>query len=156
MLTLIQSIFEIQIMLQSVSRLTAIVLPNGCCCYYYYYIIAVLKYGPDTTPSKPPHTPVNTWLLVWPSELQRQSQDPSGTFFLENPTAFPSFSPIITPRLKTASEIWGKAQPDCLKLTQPQREKKTLLLLSHNFPLLGRQPLLSLATRKPNERQRKS
>lgn len=45
MLTLIQSIFEIQIMLQSVSRLTAIVLPNG---YYYYYIIAVLKYGQDS------------------------------------------------------------------------------------------------------------
>lgn len=54
-----QSIFEIQIMLQSVSRLTATVLPNGY-YYYYYYIIAVLKYGPDTTPSKPPHTLVNT------------------------------------------------------------------------------------------------
>lgn len=152
MLTLIQSIFEIQIMLQSVSRLTAIVLPNGY-YYYYYYIIAVLKYGPDTTPSNtPPHTLVNTWLLTWPSELQRRSQDSLRHILLRESHSLP----IITPGLKTASEIWGKAQPDCLSLTQPQWEERTLLLLSHSFPLLGRQPLLSLATRKPNESERKS
>lgn len=109
------------------------------------------------------HSHQNHLTLLWTWDSYCDYQDcrggaraPSGTFFSDlpyrHPQPSPLFHPIRTPELKTVSESCGKAQPDCLDVTQLQGEGEP----SSSFPQLpslGKTPLLSLAKRKQSERQ---